>query len=132
MGARIAAARAFALHDSNYRLVSLEFSLVAIVPSRFRNLRCRGIAAQSGVSDSGYSGAWTRRFDERCRVDLPHDWFVRFPVHLDFSWISFGLGLFGIPATSLGFSIMGARRNHILRIACHVSLRADKLWSSPI
>src|SRR5215472_19026269 len=109
MGTRIAAARAFALHDSNCRFVSLEFSLAAIVPSRFRNLRCRGIAVQAGVADSGYGGVWTRRFDERRRVNLPHDWFVRFPVHLDFSWINFGLGLFGIPAASLEFSSMGAR-----------------------
>ena len=44
MGARIALARALALHDSNRRPVSLEFSLAAIFPSRTGNLRGGGPA----------------------------------------------------------------------------------------
>src|SRR5215472_13665014 len=98
MGTRIAAARAFALHDSNCRFVSLEFSLATIVPSHFRNLRCGGIAAQAGASNSGFSDAETLRFVERCRVDLPLDQFLRFPVQLDFSWINFVMELVAILA----------------------------------
>ena len=101
MGARVAVDRAFAVHDSNRRSFSLEFSMAAIFPSRPRNLRGGGAPAQAGVRDSRYSGAWTRRFDELCRVDLSQDWFVRFSTYLDFSWIGFGLGLFGIPPASL-------------------------------
>src|SRR5689334_23079201 len=132
MGTRIAAAGACALHDSNCRFVSLEFSLAAILSSRFRNLCRRGVAAQAGVGDTGYSGAFTRRFDERCRVALPHIWFGRLPDHVDFSWISFSLDLFGVPVTSLGFSSLDTCRNHLLRVAGYVSLRADKLWSSQV
>ena len=83
MGARIALDRAFALHDSNHRSVPLEFSMATIFPSCPRNLRGGGAEAQARVSDPGYSGAWTHRVDERYRVSLPHDWFVRFPAHLD-------------------------------------------------
>ena len=101
MGTRIALNRARVLHDSNGWTVSLEFSMAAIFPSRPRNLRGGGAPAQAGVRDSRYSGAWTRRFDELCRVDLSQDWFVRFSTHLDVSWIGFGLGLFGIPPASL-------------------------------
>ena len=101
MGARVAVDRAFAVHDSNRQSFSLEFSMAAIFPSRPRNLRGGGAPAQAGVRDSRYSGAWTRRFDELCRVDLSQDWFVRFSTHLDFSWIGFDLGLFGVPPASL-------------------------------
>ena len=132
MGARTAVARAFTLHDSDRWHVSLEFSLAAIFPSRTCNLRGGGAAAQAGVSDPRYSGAWTRRFDKRGRVDLPHDWFLRFPAHLDFCWIDFGLGLFGIHPTSLPSSTLGTGRDHLLRVARHVCLHSDKLRSSQI
>ena len=113
MGARIALARALALHDSNRRPVSLEFSLAAIFPSRTGNLRGGGPAFKAGVTEPGYSGAWACRFGKRRRVDLPYNWFVRFSAHLDFYWIGCGLDLFGIPATRLRFSIVGARwRSH--------------------
>ena len=107
MGARIALARALALHDSNRRPVSLEFSLAAIFSSRPGDLRGGGAAFKAGVTDPGYSGAWPRRFDKRRRVDLPYGWFVRFSAHLDFSWIGCGLDLFGIPATRFRISISG-------------------------
>ena len=132
MGARTVVARAFTLHDSDRWHVSLEFSLAAIFPSRTCNLRGGGAAAQAGVSDPRYSGAWTRRFDKRGRVDLPHDWFLRFPAHLDFCWIDFGLGLFGIHPTSLPSSTLGTGRDHLLHVARHVCLHSDKLRSSQI
>src|SRR5215475_2941724 len=101
MGAHVAIARPCTLHDSDRRPLSLEFSLAAIFPSRARHLRRRGVAFKAGVTGPGYSGTGTCRFDERCRVDFPHHWFVRFPAHLDFYWIGFGLGLSGVPVTSL-------------------------------
>ena len=98
MGARIALARAFTLHDSNRRPVPLEFSLAAIFPSRAGDLRGGSLASKAGVTDPGYSGAWTCRLDRRRSVDLPHNWFVRFSAHLDCYWTGCGLGLFGISA----------------------------------
>ena len=106
--------------------------MAAIFSSRPGSLRGGGAAAQTGVSDLGYSGAWTRRFDERGRVYLPHDWFLRFPAHLDFCWIGFGVGLFGIHPTSLPFSALGTCRGHFLRFARHVCLHSDKLRSSQV
>ena len=132
MGARIALARALALHDSNRRPVSLEFSLAAIFPSRTGDLRGGSLASKAGVTDPGYSGAWTCRLDRRRSVDLPHSWLVRFSAHLDFYWTGCGLGLFGISATQFRFSIVGARRDHVLRLARHVSLRSDELRSAAI
>ena len=132
MGARIALDRALALHDSNGWPVSLEFSLAAIFPSRTGDLRGGSLASKAGVTDPGYSGAWTCRLDRRRSVDLPYNWFVRFSAHLDFYWIGCGLGLFGIPATQLRFSIVGARGDHILRLSRHVSLPPDKLRSAAL
>ena len=132
MGARTAVARAFALHDSDRRPVSLEFSMAAIFPSRPRDLRGGSPASKAGVTDPGYSGAWTCRFDKRRRVDLPHDWFVRFSAHLDFYWTGCGLVLFGVPAAQFRISLLGTRRDHVLRVARHVSLHSDKLRSSQL
>ncbi len=94
MGARIAVARALALHDSDRWPVSLEFSLAAIFPSRTGDLRGGSLASKAGVTDPGYSGAWTCRLDRRRSVDLPHDRVVRFAAHLDFYWTRCGLGVF--------------------------------------
>src|SRR5262245_54356796 len=107
MGTSTAPDRAFALHDSNRRPVPLEFSVAAVFPSGPRNLRGRSIATRGGVGEPGYSGAWTRHFDESCRVKLPHGWFLRFAAHLDFSRTGFGLGLFGIPPTQLRIALVG-------------------------
>src|SRR5262245_48324477 len=125
MGTCIAFGRACALHDSNSRLVPLEFSMATIFPSCLGSLCGGSAAAQAGFSDPGYGGAWPCYFDERCRIYLSHNWFVRFPAHLDFSWIGLGLGLFGTPATSLGVSPLDSRRDYILRVARHVSLHPD-------
>ena len=84
MGARIAVARAFTLHDSDRRPVPLEFSLAPIFPSRTGDLRGGSLASKAGVTDPGYSGAWTCRLDRRRSVDLPHDWLVRFSAHVGF------------------------------------------------
>ena len=99
MGIGTAVDRAFTVYDSDRRLVSLEFSMAAVLPSRPGNLRGGSAPAQTGVRDSRHSGAWTRRFGGRCRADLSQEWFVRFSAHLDFSRIDCGLGLFGIPVT---------------------------------
>ena len=132
MGTRIALASAVALHDSNRRPVPLEFSLAPIFPSRPRNLCGGGPAFKAGVTDPGYSGACARRFGKRRRVDLPYNRFGRFSAHLDFYWTGCGLGLFGIPATQLRFSIVGVRGDHILRLSRHVSLPPDKLRSAAL
>ena len=131
MGARIAFDRAFGLHDSNGWPFSLEFSMAAIFPSRSCNLCGGGVAAQTGVNNPGYSGACTRRFYRRCRIDLPHEWFVRFSAHLDFFWIGFGLGVFLISA-ALRCSRLDTCRNHVLRVARDIRLHPDELRSSQI
>jgi len=132
MGARIALASALALHDSNCRYVPMEFSLAAIFSSRISGLFGGGFAFNAALTGPGSRGAWTRRFDKPRRIDLPYNWFVRFSAHFDFYWIGCGLGLFGIPATQLRFSFLGARGNYILRPSCHVSLPPDKLQSAAI
>src|SRR4029077_8772266 len=132
MGARIALASAVALHDSNRRPVPLEFSMVAIFPSRPRNLCGGGPAFKAGVTDPGYSGACARRFGMRRRVDLPYNRFGRFSAQLGFYWIGCDLGLFGIFFTQFRFSIVDARRDHVLRVTRHVSLHPDKRRSSQI
>ena len=88
MGARIAVARAFTLHDSDRRHVSLEFSLAALSPSRPGDLRGGSLASKAGVTDRGYSCAWTCRLDRRRSIDLPYSWRVRFSGYLDYCWTS--------------------------------------------
>jgi hypothetical protein len=78
MGARIAFARASALHDSNRWLVSLEFSLAAIISSDPRDLRCGDIAHGGAVKDCSYHCACPSRFDRDPSVNLPNGWFLRF------------------------------------------------------
>src|SRR4029077_16461393 len=129
MGARIALNRASALHDSNRWPVSLEFSLAALFPSRTGDLRGGSLASKTGVTNPSYSGAWTCRLDRRRSIDLPYSWRVRFSDHLDCCWTGCGLGLFGIFPTQFQFSIVDARRDHVLRLARHISLRSDELWS---
>ena len=132
MGARTAVTRAVALHDSHCWHVPLEFSLAALFTSSTGDLRGGSLASKAAVTDPGYSGAWACRFGKRRRVDLRYTWFVRFSAHLDFDWIGCALGLFGIPATQLRFSIVAARGDHILRLSRHVSLPPDKLRSAEI
>ena len=132
MGARIAVARAFILHDSDRRPVPLEFSLAAIFPSRTGDLRCGSLASKAGVTDPGYSGAWTCRLDRRRSVDLPYNRFVRFSAHLDSDWTGCGLGLFRVLPAQFRFSIVDARRDHVLRLPRHISLRSDERWSAPL
>ena len=132
MGARIAVARAFALHDSDRRHVSLEFSLAAIFPSRTGDLRGGSLASKAGVTDPGYSGAWTCRLDRRRSIDLPRDRVLRFAAQLDSDWTRCGLVVFRVPAARFRISLLGTRRDHVLRVARHVSLRSDELWSSAL
>ena len=132
MGARIAVACAFTLHDSNRRPLPLEFSLAPIFPSRTGDLRGGSLASEAGVTDPGYSSAWTSHLARRGRIDLPHDWLLRFAAQLDFDWFGCGLGFVGILPAQFRFSIVDARRDHLLRLARHVSLHPDKLRSSQI
>src|SRR5215216_2469491 len=132
MGARLAVSRTPALHDSDRRPVPLEFSLVAILASDPRDLRGRGVAVQARVCDSTCSGACAPCVDERYRVHFPRTWFVRFPAHLDSSWIGLSLDLFGVPVTPLQFSTLDVRGDHFLRAARDISLRPDKLRSSQV
>src|SRR5215211_2912175 len=132
MGARTAAARAFALHDSHCWHVPLEFSLAAPFPSRTGDLCGGSLASKAAVTDAGYSGAWACRFGKRRRVHLLYNWFASFSAHLDFGWIGCALGLFGTPATPLRFSIVAARGDHILRLNRHISLPPDELRSADL
>ena len=77
-------------------LVSVEFSLVAIFSFRSRDLRGRGPASATGISDRGYSGAGSRRFGTAiAMLMLRYNWFVRFSADVDLSWIGGVLVLFG-------------------------------------
>lgn len=132
MGARIAVACAFTLHDSNRRPLPLEFSLAPIFPSRTGDLRGGSLASEAGVTDPGYSSAWTSHLARHGRIDLPHDWLLRFAAQLDFDWFGCGLGFVGILPAQFRFSIVDACRDHVLRLPCHISLRSDKLWSAAL
>ena len=112
--------------------VSLEFSLAAIFSSGPGDLRGGSLASQAGVTDPGYSRAWTCRLDRRRGVDLPHGWRIRFAAHLDSYWTGCGLVVFRAPAARFRISLLGARRDHILRVARHVSLHSDELRSSAL
>src|SRR6476620_7052333 len=132
MGARTALAGAVALPDSNRRPVPLEFSMAAIFPSRSRNLCGGGPAFKAAVTDPGHAGACASRFGKRRCVDLPYNRFGRFSVHLDFYWVGCDLGLFGIFPTQFRFSIVDARRDHVLRLPHHISLRSYERWSAAL
>ena len=74
------------------------------------DLRGGSLAFKAGVTDPGYSGAWTCRLDRRRSVDLPHDRFVRFSAHLDSDWTGCGLVVFRVPAARFRISLLGTRR----------------------
>ena len=57
---------------------------------------------------------------------------LRFSAHLDSYWTGCGLVLFRVPAAQFRISLLGTRRDHVLRVARHVSLRSDELWSSAL
>ena len=102
MGVVSAVARAFALHDSDRRHVSLEFSLAAIFRSRLSAIcAAEALRSKAGVTDPGYSGAWTCRLDRRRGVDLRHDWLDTLSrltwilIGLAVVWLSFELLLRG-------------------------------------
>ena len=132
MGARIALNRAPPLHDSNGWPVSLEFSLAALFPSRTGDLRGGSLAFKAGVTDPGYSGAWTCHLDRRRSVDLPHERVLRSAAQLDSDWTRFGLVVFRVSIAGFRISLLGTRRDYVLRVARHVSLRSDELWSSAL
>ena len=59
-------------------------------------------------------------------------WLLRFAAHLDSDWTRCGLVVFRVPAARFRISLLGTRRDHVLRVARHVSLRSDELWSSAL
>ena len=96
MGARIAVARAFTLHDADRRPVPLEFSLAAVFSFSSRDLRGRSVASATeiirllpgygGKADSGYRGALARHRYRHRDANPAYGWVVRFPSHMDLSW----------------------------------------------
>ena len=132
MGARIAVARAFTLHDSDRWHVPLEFSLAPIFPSCTGDLCGGGLAFKAEVIDPSYSGAEACRLDKCHRVDLPHERFVRFAAQLDSDWTRCRLVVFRVAAARFRISLLGTRRDHVLCVARYVSLRSDQLWSAAL
>src|SRR5947209_7023833 len=85
MGTAPALTRALALHDSNSGIFSVEFSLAAVFPFGFGDLRRRGAARSAEIADPGYSGARSHRFDSDRDVNPAYGWLLRFPADMDFS-----------------------------------------------
>src|SRR5215510_13882511 len=94
MGADIAFSRAFALHDSNCRLVSLEFSLAAIFSSGPGCLRGGSASNRIAIKAGSYLGASAYRVNGHRRIDLPHNRLLRSAAQLDSYWA--GCGLVGL------------------------------------
>ena len=57
---------------------------------------------------------------------------LRFAAQLDSDWTGCGLVVFRVPAARFRISLLGTRRDYVLRVARHVSLRSDELWSSAL
>src|SRR4029079_16163846 len=132
MGARTAVARAFTLHDSDRRDVPLEFSLAAIFSSHTGIVRGGSFAFQVGVGEPGYGGPWTCRLF-RCRgVDLRHDWWIRFPPHLDSDWTGCFVVVFRARIARFRISLLDTCRDHVLRLPCHLSLHSNELRSAAL
>src|SRR5215467_3542306 len=132
MGTSAAVFFAFALYDSNGCTVSLEFSLAAILSSRTGDLRGRGPASKAWLPEPSYSRTLYRCFDERCSVNLPYNWSVRFSAHLDPYWTSCGLVVPRISSTGFESSAVGTRCDHVWGVAGQLSLYPYELRSPQI
>ena len=108
----------------------MEFSLAAILSSNSGDLRGGGAAHGIAVNDCSYDRAYPGRSDGNRCVYLPDVWFLRFSAWLDFSWIGRRLVFVGIARTPFQISTVDARRDHVCRVAGHLSLHPDKLRSS--
>src|SRR5436853_5348629 len=93
--------RALALHASDCRVFSVEFSLAAIVSFSSRDLRRRSFAPANGIirlrrgyvgqTGPGCSGARSHRRHGHCDDHVGHDWLVRIPAHMGLSWARWDL-----------------------------------------
>ena len=126
-------ARASALHDSNRWPVSLEFSLAAHFSiSYWRFARRRPCSLKPGSPTPATAALGLVVLTGIAALIFHTAGVVRFSAHLDSYWIGCGLGLFGIFPTQFRFSIVDARRDHVLRLPRHISLRSDELWSAAL
>ena len=97
MGVILSLIRALALHASDCRAFSVEFSLAAIVSFGSRDLRRRSFAPANGIirlrrgyvgqTGPGYSGARSHCRYGHCDAHVGHDWLVRIPAHMGLSWV---------------------------------------------
>src|SRR5437899_5229032 len=87
MGTGFASALALALHDSDSGAFSVELSLVAVFSFGSRDLRGRGVAPATEITDPRYSGALAHRRYRHCDGNPACDWLGRFSSHVDFSWV---------------------------------------------
>ena len=96
MGVILSLIRALALHASDCRAFSVEFSLAAIVSFSSRDLRRRSFAPANGIirlrrgyvgqTGPGYSGARSHRGYGHCDGNPARDRLVRFSADMDLSW----------------------------------------------
>ena len=87
MGAFLALARALALHDSDRGSFPVEFSLASIFPFGSSNLRSGSAANDAAISDRGYNGSRSRRFDDYRDVHSACNRHLRFTSDMDFTRI---------------------------------------------
>src|SRR6266536_2584990 len=86
MGVSPALGRALTLDASHRWAFPLEFPLAAFFLFASGNLRSGSAAFRAGVTDPGYSGARSRRFDGYRNVRTARNWHLRFPSDMDFTW----------------------------------------------
>src|SRR6266542_499100 len=85
MGVSPALGRALTLDASHRWAFPLEFPLAAFFLFASGSLRSGSAASAAGVTDPGYRGARSRRFDGSRNVRPARNWHLRFPSDMDFT-----------------------------------------------
>src|SRR5262249_55336816 len=127
MGSHIAFTCAPALHDSNGRPFSMEFSLAAIFSSGPGSLRGGSASNRIAIKPGSHLGASAYRVNRHCRIDLPCGRLLRSAAQLDSYWTGCGLVGLRVPVAPFQISLVGTRGDHILPPTRHVFLHPVKL-----
>ena len=85
MGVSPALGRALTLDASHRWAFPLEFPLASIFPFGSRNLRSGSAANDAPISDRGYNGSRSRRFDVYCDVHPVCNRHLRFTSDMEFT-----------------------------------------------
>src|SRR4030095_2041642 len=132
MGARIALNRAFALYDSNYRSVPLEFSMAAIFPSYSRNLRGGGAAEKVAIKNRSSHCVRLGHCCRDRRFNVPHGKHLRVSAYMDLYRLGCSLVVLRIFVRQFRIWTVAPCGGHILCVSGDLSVYPDKRRSSQI